>query len=231
MKSGLLCLILLLPGACLALEAFEADYRLLYNDEAKGEAHFSLKIVDQGKGYSFKAVTRPLDASRQDHEVIEASHGHFDGTRPEPDSYYYAVHSQGSTQMTELFFDWQRKLLTLRSDDGQQKFRLEEGTQDRLSYLLRAMALSAGLRTEASFPRVAIDGADRLILHKRVRKHIDTPAGRYLAQEVAIYSGKKTAQPVRRLWLAVHKGWLPLAMEYHNGNGVVRMELTHMERE
>ena len=220
-------------AAVLALEDFEADYRLYFNGKLKGEAHFSLHLLEQGKEYRFKAITRPageLAGKAAGHEVVESSHGHFDGSRPEPDSYYYAVKQDGKTRMVELFFDWKQGLLTLRQEEKQQKYRLEEGAQDRLSYLLRAMALSAGLRAEASFPRVAPDGAERITLHKKLRKHLDTAAGRLLAQEVAIYSGDEHNHPTRRLWLAVHRAWVPLLMEQDAGEGVVRMELLRLEK-
>ncbi len=233
MKPWWILLGLLHATAVLALEDFEADYRLFYNGELKGEAHFSLRILEQGKEYRFKATTRPagkMADEATDHEVLESSHGHFDGSRPEPDNYYYAVKQAGKTHMVELFFDWKQRLLTLQQGEARQQYRLEEGAQDRLSYLLRAMALSAGLRAEASFPRVAPDGAERITLHKKLRKHLDTAAGRLLAQEVVIYSGSDRSHPTRRLWLAVNRAWVPLLMEHDAGDGVVRMELLRLEK-
>jgi len=228
-RLALILLLGLFPTLAGALEPFDASYRLLYNGELKGEARFSLRITDQG--YRFKAVTRPAGAAlsqQPDHEVLESSHGHFDGGHPEPDAYYYAVKSNGETRMVEIFFDWKKMELLLRGDESQERYRLEEGTQDRLSYLLRAMALADDLRAEAAFPRVASDGTERIVLHRKLRRYLDTPAGRFLGQEITISSGE--SRPTRHLWLAAKRGWLPLVLEHRDGDAVVRMELTRIHQ-
>ncbi len=226
MRRLLIPLLLLLPAAAAALEPFEASYRLLHDGELKGETRFILRLHDSG--YRFQAITRPAGEGTGDHQVLEASQGHFDGDRPEPDAYYYAVKENGRTRMAELFFDWEKMELTLRHDQGQEKYRLEEGTQDRLSYLLRAMALAAGPRAQAAFPRVGVEGTERLLLHEKRQQQLETPAGRFLAREVVITPEEGSAR--RHLWLAVREGWLPLLLERHRDDGVVRMELVRIHR-
>ncbi len=225
-----LCLLLFLSRATLALEPFSAVYELSFNGEKKGETHFSLKLDDNG--YSFEAFTQPVGplAERdRKHEVLETSHGHFDNSRPEPDSYYYAVRSGSETLMTEFFFDWSKKQLTVRGDSQSQKFRLEEGTQDRLSYLLRAMALLDGSQREAQFPRVSLEGSERITLKRKLQKYISTPAGRFLAREISITSDKPGVS--RFLWLASRQGGIPLLLIQENAKGKVRMELLKIEEQ
>ena len=225
-----LCVLLFLSRAAQALEPFSAVYALSFNGERKGETHFSLTLHENG--YSFEAFTRPVGqlAERDSrHEILETSHGHFDNGRPEPDSYYYAVRSGSETLMTEFFFDWSRKQLTVRGDSESQKFRLEEGTQDRLSYLLRAMALLDGSQNEARFPRVSLEGSERITLKRKLQKYISTAAGRFLAREISITSDKQGVS--RSLWLAPRHGGIPLLLVQENGKGTVRMELLKIEKQ
>lgn len=222
-RTAATLLLLFLAQALPALEPFSASYQLLWNGEKKGETWFTLQ--SDGRSYSFESFTRPAGVPEQEpHEVLERSQGHFDGTRPEPDSYYYAVKTGRETDMVEVFFDWKQMLMTIRGNDGQERYKLEEGTQDRLSYLLRAMALAAGSRSEAAFPRVSIEGAEKISLEEKSRRYLSTPAGRFLAQEVTIRN--ENGSSVRHLWLAVKKGFMPVALEHRTTEGLIRMELT-----
>ncbi len=225
------CLCLLLASsAAPALEAFSAVYELSLNGEKKGEARFNLVLRDNE--YSFEVLTRPTEQVAPEgsrHEILETSHGHFDRERPEPDKYYYAIRGASGTMMTEFFFDWKNMRLTLRNDTEQQKFKLEDGTQDRLSYLLRAMALLDGAQHEAQFPRVSLDGSERITLKLKLQKYISTPAGRFLAREVSINSNRPGIS--RSLWLATQHGGIPLLMTQENSKGTVRMELSRIEKQ
>ena len=226
MSRHLLLCALFLVSPSWALDSFGASYQLLLNGEKKGDSHFSLQ-ADQA-GYSFESFTQPVPALRQGrHEVLESSQGRFVDGRPEPDRYYFAIRTDESTEMVEIFFDWKRKLMTWRSNEEQEKYQLEDGTQDRLSYLLWAMTQAGGRGTEATFPRVSIEGSEKIRLHKKHKRHLSTPAGRFLVQEIAITG--EDDKPARRLWLAVRKGYLPVAMEHQTEQGVVRMELTRID--
>jgi hypothetical protein len=223
----LLLLLLLSPAISPArtLEPFAATYRLLLDGKLKGTTHFSLQTNE--KGYSFESLTRPAPPpKRGHHEVLERSQGHFHGGHPQPDAYYYAVKTDRGTEMVEIFFDWKQKRMTLRSDRSQEQYRLETGTQDRLSYLLRAMALAAGHGNEATFPRISIEGAEHIVLRKKPKKHLTIPAGHFLVQELTIRSNN--GQWPRKLWLAVREGYLPVALEHRTDQGLVRMELTRI---
>ncbi len=223
MNRWLILGLLLLTASSRALEPFDATYQLLLNGEKKGDAHFRLRADETG--YSFESFTQPVEALRQGrHEVLERSEGRFDGNRPRPDSYYFAIRTDQASEMVEIFFDWKQMLMALRSSQAREKYTLEAGTQDRLSYLLRAMALAADHVSEAVFPRVSIEGSEKIRLHKKLRKHVATPAGRFLAQEITITGAN--GKSVRHLWLAVRREFLPVVLEHENEQGVVRMELT-----
>ncbi|WP_456373273.1 DUF3108 domain-containing protein [Thiolapillus sp.] len=224
-----LLLLFLLPASAGAMEAFSATYELTFNGVRKGETHFSLILHKDG--YSFEAFTQPAgQLAKQDskHEILETSHGHFDNGRPEPDTYYYALRSSSGTSMTEFFFDWKNMRLTVRGEKEQQKFILEEGTQDRLSYLLRAMTLLEGSQQEARFPRVSLEGSENISLKRKLQKYISTPAGRFLAREISIASDKPGA--TRSLWLASQHGGIPLLLVQRNDKGIVRMKLLKIEK-
>ncbi len=220
-------LLLSLPTSSFALEAFSATYKLQFNQELKGETQFSLLL--KNNEYSFEAFTLPqgkLAALNSKHEVLETSHGHFVAGRPEPDSYYFAVRNTSGTQMLELFFDWKKQLLSLRGDTQQQKFKLEKGSQDRLSYILRAMMLAQSHQREARFKQVSVSGTEEITLKKKLQQYITTPAGRYLALEISIESNK--AQSARSLWLAVKHNFIPLILTKHTNKGLVQMEITKL---
>jgi hypothetical protein len=226
-QLALLALSLSLPGASIALEAFNATYHLQFNHEIKGETQFNLLL--KNNEYSFEAFTLPqgkLAALNSKHEVLETSHGQLLSGRPVPDTYYYAVRNISGTQMLELFFDWKKQQLTLRGDKNQQKFKLENGSQDRLSYILRAMMLANSHQREVRFKQVSIAGTEELILKKKLQKYISTPAGRFLALEISIQSSK--TQSSRSLWLAVKKDFIPLVLTKHTAKGPVRMALTKL---
>ncbi len=221
-------LLLLLSSAAQALEPFSAIYELSFNGVKKGETHFSLILHKDG--YSFEAFTQPAEQLLQQdskHEILETSHGHFDNGRPEPDNYYYALRSASGTLLTEFFFDWKNMRLTLRSDKEQQKYILEDGTQDRLSYLLRAMVLLDSHQQEARFPRVSLEGSENIGLKKKLQKYISTPVGRMLAREISITSDKPGV--TRSLWLASQHGGIPLLLIQKNDKGTVRMEIVKIE--
>lgn len=225
-----LWLLALLPASALALEPFSANYQLLFDGEKKGETQFSLLLPQAG--YSFEVFTLPLGKLATidvKHEILESSHGHFKDGRPQPDTYYYAVRNASGTQMLEFFFDWKKKQLTLRGDKERQKFALESGTQDRLSYILRAMKLADSHQRIARFKRVSIEGTEEITLQKKLQKYISTPAGRFLAVEISVKTtGNKGS---RSLWLAVKHGFIPLLLTKTTNKGHVRMELTKMDKQ
>ena len=214
----------LFSAPLMALEAFEAHYRLLLDGEEKGRAHFSLRIDD--RGYNFESFTQPK-AAQGLQEVLERSQGTLTEGLPRPDSYYYAVKGADGTQMVEFFFDWPRQRFTLRDDDGTRHFRLEPHTQDRLSYLLRAMVMAERRESEARFPRLAPEGTEILHLHRKGKRHLTTGAGRFLAQEITMVT--PDGKSLRRLWLAVHRHHLPLVLERHTDRGLARMELIRID--
>jgi len=222
---AVLLLALAWTTALRAIEPFEATYRLLYNGEPKGETRFSLHL--ESGDYRFRAVTRPL-GDALDHQVLEASQGRLDGARPRPATYYYAVKERGRTRMVELIFDWGRAQLKVRDERGQENYALEPGAQDRLSYLLQAMALTEGPESEARFLRVGPMGAERLVLEKKREGFLDTPAGRFPTREILIRSGDGGS--VRHLWLAANGNPLPLLLEQHQDDALVRMELVRIHR-
>ncbi|HDK37803.1 MAG TPA: DUF3108 domain-containing protein [Thiolapillus brandeum] len=217
------------PCAALALEPFSASYQLLLDNDKKGETQFNLLLTNNG--YSFEAFTLPqgkLSKIDSKHEILETSHGHFNLGKPKPDTYYYAVRNASGTTMLEFFFNWKQKQLTLRGDKNQQKFALETGTQDRLSYILQAMALADSPLHTAYFKRVFLDGTENIILQKKLQKYISTPAGRFLALEIHIETSD--GKDPRSLWLAVKQNFMPLLLVKNTRQGAVRMELTKIDK-
>lgn len=214
--------------AARSVQSYTANYRLLFNGEHVGDARFSLKLTRDNQ-YSFEAFTRPAGKMRTDaakHEVLEASSGVLQNETPIPDHYYTAVKTGDGTDMLEFFYDWQTMTLTRKGDHGQQKSALKKQSQDRLSYLLKAMKLAAGHKNSASFPLLTSTGARQLSMRKKNRRHINTAAGRVLAQELELSYGIES--PDRNLWLSVDHNYLPILLEQKKDKGIVRMELVRI---
>lgn len=211
--------------AARSIQSYTADYRLLFNGEHVGDAKFSLKLTPDNK-YSFEAFTRPagkmsVDSAR--HEVLEASSGVLQNGIPVPDHYYTAVKTGDSTNMLEFFYDWQTMTLTRKGDNGQQKATLKKQSQDRLSYLLKAMKLAGDHKNSVIFPLLTSAGTKQLSMRKKNRRYISTAAGRVLAQELELSYGIES--PDRSLWLSVDHDYLPVLLEQKTEKGIVRMEL------
>ena len=225
MKYFLTSLLFLLNTSTMGLEAFSARYRLSLDHQPKGETYFNLKLTGTNS-YSLEAYTQPeKDISLEDgtNEILESSRGYFDFSRVTPESYYYAVRKKTGTRILEFFFDWKNRQVLFRDQQVQEKFKLEEGAQDSLSYLLQAMILPAQAQREHKLPRLSVAGQQQFTLSKKLKRYISTPAGRYLAQQIEI-TVEGESKP-RQLWLAVNKGYLPLLLEKPTPVGLVKMEL------
>lgn len=230
-RAALLICLLLASTSVLAsrsLQSYTANYRLLFNGEHVGDARFSLKLTPDNR-YSFEALTRPSGKMSTDgarHEVLEASSGAMQNGIPVPEHYYTAVKSGDSTNMLEFFYDWKSMTLTRKGDNDQQKVALENKSQDRLSYLLKAMKLAGDHRNSAKFPLLTSAGTRQLRMRKANRRYIDTAAGRVLAQELELSYGIES--PDRNLWLSVDHNYLPVLLEQKTDKGIVRMELSRI---
>ena len=219
------------PIAARALEPFSADYQLMFNGEQVGKAFFSLKLQDNQQ-YNFEVFTLPtstLAAGEEKQEILEASNGQLRDGIPVPDSYYYAVRKQSTTELLEFFYDWKGLQLTMRSDKAQVSIDLQPDSQDTLSYLLYAMILAMNHKVQAEFPLYTPDDTTRTRLRLKNKHYQDLPAGRLLLQEVEQYRGTGS-KPDRTLWLAADRGYVPALLENRNGEDVVRMELLRLSR-
>lgn len=227
-KTAFIICLLLASTTILAarsVQSFTADYRLLFNEEHVGDARFSLKLTADNQ-YSFEVLTRPagkMAIENTQHEVLEASSGRLHGEIPVPDHYYTAVKTSEGTTMLELFYDWQAMTVTRKEDNGQQKTELKRHSQDRLSYLLSAMKLAENHKNSIIVPLLTSADTKQISIRKKSRRHINTAAGRILAQELELSYGKDSAH--RSLWLSLDQSYLPVLLEQRTDKGIVRMEL------
>ena len=227
-RTALIICLLFASASVLAarpVQSYTANYRLLFNGEHVGDARFSLKLTPDNQ-YSFEALTRPagkMSADGTRHEVLEASSGILQRGTPVPGHYYTAVKTGNGTEMLEFFYDWKSMTLTRRGDKGQQKSALQKQSQDKLSYLLRAMTLAAEHKNSAKVPLLSSAGTRQLSMRKKNRRYISTAAGRVLAQQLELSYGIES--PDRSLWLSVDHNYLPVLLEQKTGKGIVRMEL------
>jgi len=225
--SFIICILLVSTTVLAArtVQSFAADYRLLFNGEHVGDARFTLKLTAD-RHYSFEAFTLPAGKMAEDntrHEVLEASNGKLQGNLPVPDHYYTAVRTSEGTAMLEFFYDWQAMTLTRKDDNGQQKTELKIQSQDKLSYLLNAMMLANDHKNSIIVPLLTGTDSKQLSIRKKNRQHINTTAGRVLAQELELSYEQQQAD--RSLWLSLDHGYLPVLMEQKTDKGTVRMEL------
>ena len=225
MKTWLCWLLLIAALPVHALEPFAAQYRLLVDGQPRATAQFRLALEDQR--YELRTrVQSNGEPGAPAREILESSQGTWSASDVRPERYLYSVRNDQQTQTLALGFDWANQRLILQSGDRQETYRLDEQAQDRLSYLLKAMRLAAGNRKKIRFPRLAVEGREAFTLERVRRQFLSTPAGRFLALEIRVQSDHS---PERRLWLAVEKGYLPLAIEQKRPEGLVRMELTAIE--
>ena len=226
---GLLVLALLASAPVHALQPFQAEYRLLFNDELVGRALFRLKLDDQGN-YSFEAYTVPdgkQAADHNGHEVLEVSEGRLENAVPVPANYFYSVHDPAGTRLLEEVFDWQAKALRRRSDEASVSAALAPGTQDRLSYLLRLAQAVAQDDSEFEFALAEPEATAQLKFRRHGHERLKLPAGETEATGVACFTGEDT--PDRVIWIAPAWDHIPVLIERALPEGRVRMELVQRQ--
>ena len=225
MTRRVLVLWLLLAAPAWALQSFDAEYRLLFNDEPVARAFFRLKVEDAGR-YVFEAYTVPagkVAAEHEQHEILEASEGQYRDDALIPDSYFYSVRDPEGTRWFEQVFDWPRDALFLHSGEETQAARLEPGTQDRLSYLLRLVQAVAGGEQALSFAVAEPEYTRQLRFRNHAREALSLPAGKVEALGVDCFTNGEI--PDRVIWIAPAWDHIPVLIERAVPDGRVRMEL------
>lgn len=215
----------LLAAPAWALQPFDAEYRLLFNDELVARAFFRLQLQD-GDRYVLEAYTVPdgkMAEQRREHEILEASEGSHRGGSPVPENYFYSVRDPEGTRLFEQVFDWAQDTLHLHSGEATEAVELEDGTQDRLSYLLQLARAVADGKDDLAFAVAEPERTQSMRFRQHAREPLTLPAGQVEAVGVDCYTTGDT--PDRVIWIAPAWDHIPVLIERAVPDGRVRMEL------
>jgi len=98
-------------------------YQRLPNSE-----RYQIKSLIQAKGLAFLVIP----------DLLQTSDGYLDGIGLQPMHYLYKFGDK-KNKTFRADFDWESRKLNLHSDEGDQTFDLQDGTQDLLSFMYQFM--------------------------------------------------------------------------------------------
>lgn len=209
----------------MALQDFDAEYQIVFNQKVVAKAYFRLRLSGPER-YSYEAYTVPANNAEnggQNDEILESSVGAIQDNTLVPEVYLYSVKTPVGTQIFEQGFDWSKQQLSLHSGTVTQTATLEAGTQDRLSYLLQlALQVAQGMN-EFNFPLAEPEHTDKLTFRAQTREQFELPAGSVDAVGVECFLDADT--PNRVIWIAPDWEYIPVLIERTVADGRVRMEL------
>ncbi len=209
----------------LALQDFDAEYRIVFNEQVVARAYFRLRMSGPDR-YAYEAYTVPANQHEGDSgkdEILESSEGAIRDSALVPDTYLYSVRNTAGTQVFEQSFKWNQQQLLLQSGKITRTATLDAGTQDRLSYLLQLAQLVARGETEFTFPLAEPEHTDQPVFRARSRERFELPAGTVEAVGVECFLDVDT--PNRVIWVAPDWEHIPVLIERTVPDGRVRMEL------
>lgn len=215
----------LLCGPAGALQTYDAEYQLLFNDELVARTLFRLNR-DEGGHYTFEAYTIPdgkMATENAEHEILEGSEGTGRDGPVVPTSYFYSVREAAGTQLLEQVFDWNAAKLHIQSGEAAESTPLAADTQDRLSYLLRLVQAVAHGEDDLSFAVAEPERTLSMRFRRHARERLTVPAGTVDAIGVACFTDGDT--PDRIIWIAPEWDHVPVLIERAAPDGRIRMEL------
>lgn len=207
---------------------YAAVYRLTFNDELVGEAHFNLSI--DGERYELEAYTLPagkMDTQRQ--EILEISRGWLSTEGVRPETYDYSIQTDGKLDLINLGFNWDSALLQIHSGKENREITLKPGSQDHLSYLLQIRNMLQRGQVQIALYLVNPEATEAMVLEHRGQEQIEVGDTSYTTERVERFSPDNTIQ--RRLWLAPELDYLPVRIEQSWDQGVVSMRLVSHRRQ
>lgn len=219
----LLLALILLPLAATAQAAapapFSAQYRVLRDGDAIGQATLSLSHARNGE-YVFSNVTRGSAglAALLGLDVSESSRFLWHGNAAQDLGYTYHMQSTFKSITRSTAFDWNSGQITVRDGHSQQHYAAVPGTVDRnLAVLMLALRVAAGARGTVVLPVAMPDRVSQQ--HYAIAATpvaVRVPAGDYQAYAVQ----RSDAATGLRAWFAPPL-LAPVRMEQRDGKGNV----------
>lgn len=212
------------PGAPVA--PFHANYQVLRNGEAVGEATLSLRANGDGV-WEFDSHTRGTSgmASLLGLDVAETSTFDWHDGHPQGLRYRYVQSAAIHSRTRDIDFDW--KDATARVHDGNKQYRLSL-QPNAIDRSLVTIALMADLQAHTPTLAYLIVHKDKVSRQQYVqsgRDTLDLPAGRIDAVRVEREGGSSKRQTTS--WFAPSRGWLPVKIEQVGKHGeTITLQLT-----
>ena len=214
------------PGADRGIPALsvEAGYRLMFNDMLVGHSLFVLQIDADGS-YRLDAFTTPAGEMKKEDgdEVLESTRGTIDGDEVYPRQFENSVMTGGEIRFDRLVFDREKRLQHRSGSQGEHTGALLPGTQDRLSYILKAWLLARDGEGSAQVQIVSADASDTTRLRVVGKETLDVPYGSF--ETVAVRRLTTEPNVVRALWFDPGLGPLPLRVVHGWAGNTVDMQL------
>lgn len=234
MKHYLVALCLILGGWTAALQAepapqvamqpFQATYKVRVGNIAAGEVKVSLELTrDGGYRYSQHSVPQGLAAFLTSTEVTEVSEGHIDGHQVIPARYNYQREKSKKAKRVQLQFDWQNGQVTDHAAQPKWSLKVPAGTQDKFSKQLAMVFAMNDAQRDVSFP-VADRGRIKTY-HFRPKGKETVKIGDKSYSTIRVDRSKNDKPTSGTLWVAPKLHYLPVKVEKPERGNTFVMEL------
>ena len=208
--------VLFLPSLAAAFEPFTARYTVSHAGMVIGESE--RRLVQVGKNeYRYSAETQSTGVAAMLIKDRVSEQSRFRLVKGEIRALEYRYHRRGGKRekLSEVRFDWVRRLAQGSNNEQRWQVPLKPGVHDGLLYQLAASHdLQRGRKTlRYQVPDEGeLKSYDLAIASEEI---LDTPLGRLATVRVERDDGKREAT----LWLAKSLNYLPVRIDYTEGDG------------
>lgn len=225
-RATVLLTLLFVSSTAIALEPYDATYKLSRGNFKVGETRYQLHINDGEVVFRAHAETRGVISLFRNDEIVEESRLKLDEEGRFIAIEYSYRHQRGDRIEEEkrIDFDWERNVAVSRVDDESWELPIEPGTTDRMSLQLKVMEdARSGIQAERMVYQ-AID-EDELEEYKFTLEGeyvVTTGAGEFQSLRLQREHGSRTTI----FWVAPALGYLPVRVEQRREDrATIRLEL------
>ena len=212
------------PAAQVAMQPFQATYKVRVGSVPAGEVKVSLELTkDGGYRYSQHSIPQGLAAFLTSTEVKEVSEGRIEGQQVIPTRYNYQREKTKKAKRVRLQFDWETGQVTDNAAQPKWSLKVPAGTQDKFSkQLAMVFAMNAEPR-DVSFP-VADRGRIKTY-HFRPKGKETVKIGNKNYSTIRVDRSKNDKPTSGTLWVAPKLHYLPVKVEKPERGNTFVMEL------
>ena len=196
-------------GQAATLPDFEASYILKRGSLRIGSSAIALRTGDDSSYlYESRSWPTPWVAWLLKDRLHESSRGYITATGLRPDTYHYLRSGGRKEREADLFFDWDRNLVSNRVEGSRWEMDIPTGTIDKLaSHLGMMLALQQG-KDDVTF--MVADGGHLKEYRFKVIGHktVEVPAGSF--ETVKITKLRDNKDRVTYVWCAPALNYLPV---------------------